>query len=173
MQIFGSTETGGIASKFGVSTKWKALERVELRSKDDKLSVTSPFISPFILNENIQRLEQPFTTEDIVEIEGNEFTLVGRSNKIIKIAGKRISALQIESIIESIDEVEKAIVELVYKKELLRSEQIKITLESTKKIEKKAIKHKISEHYGVLTIPFQLDYVEKINLSAMGKKVLF
>jgi len=173
MQIFGSTETGGIAYKRNTSEQWKALNSVQVCSSDDKLSVKSPFISPYILDKKILKLNQPFVTEDIIEIGRDGFILVGRSNKIIKIAGKRISALQIESILESIPEVDKAIVELVYHKELLRSEQIKITLQASKKIDKKTIKRKISEHYGVLTIPFTLVYVDKINYSSMGKKVLF
>lgn len=173
MQIFGSTETGGIAYKFGSAVKWSTLENVKVTSKDDKLCVNSPFISPYILNEKILKLEQPFVTEDIIDLSEHGFILLGRSNKIIKIAGKRISALQIESILEDIEGVNKAIVELVYKKELLRSEQIIITLESTKKILKQEIKKKISEYYGVLTIPFSVKYADKINLSAMGKKVLF
>ncbi len=173
MQIFGSTETGGIAYKRNTSEQWRALDKVQVCSSDDKLSVKSPFISPYILDKKILKLNQPFVTEDIIEINSDGFILVGRSNKIIKIAGKRISALQIESILESIPEVDKAIVELVYHKELLRSEQIKITLQASKKIDKKTIKRKISEHYGVLTIPFTLVYVDKINYSAMGKKVLF
>jgi len=173
MQIFGSTETGGIAYKLGSLPRWNTLDKVDISTKDDKLCVDSPFISPYTLNEKILKLEKPFVTEDIVDISDGGFTLLGRSNKIIKIAGKRISALQIESILEDIEEINRAIVELVYKKELLRSEQIMITLESTKKIQKQIIKKKISEYYGVLTIPFSVRYVDKINLSAMGKKVLF
>lgn len=173
MQIFGSTETGGIAYKFNTSTKWTPLWSVSVSAKDEKLSISSPFISSYILDEKITKLEQPFSTEDIIELDENKFTLIGRSNKIIKIAGKRISAVQIETILESIENVQKAIVELVYKKELLRSEQILITLESSTKIDKKLIKQKINESYGVLTIPFSIKYVDKINYSSMGKKVLF
>ena len=173
MQIFGSTETGGIAYKFGSLAKWNTLDKVDISSRNDKLCVNSPFISPYTLNEKILKLEKPFVTEDIVDVSDDGFMLLGRSNKIIKIAGKRISALQIESILEDIKEVDKAIVELVYKKELLRSEQIMITLEATQKIQKQIIKQKIAEYYGVLTIPFNVKYVDKIHLSAMGKKVLF
>jgi hypothetical protein len=64
-------------------------------------------------------------------------------------------------------------VSLVYKKELLRSEQIVITLEATKAVDKKRVKEKISQYYGIITIPFNLKYVDKINYSAMGKKVIF
>lgn len=172
-QLFGSTETGGIAYKFGSSERWKALKSVKVSLLDDKLSISSPFISPYTLNKEILPLKQPFSTEDIVEINEDGFKLLGRSNKIIKIAGKRISAAQIESILEGLDGVNAAIVELVYKKELLRSEQILITLEAKNEISKKDIKAKISEYYGVLTIPFKVKYVNKINYSAMGKKVLF
>ncbi len=173
LQLFGSTETGGIAYKFGKTAKWSTLEHVEISTKDDKLSVTSPFISAFLLKKKIVPLHQPYITEDIIELDKNGFALVGRSNKLIKIAGKRFSAAQIENILESIPEISKAIVEIVYKKEFLRSEQIVITLEASKKIDKKTIKDKISNYYGVLTIPFSVNYVDKINYSAMGKKVLF
>ena len=173
LQLFGSTETGGIAYKEGDSSKWIPMDRAEVKTCDDKLSVSSPFISKHLLDGEIKELEQPFVTEDIIKLDEDGFTLLGRSNKIIKIAGKRISATQIESILETIEDVNAAIVELVYKKELLRSEQILITLESSRELSKKEIKEKISEYYGVLTIPFKVNYVEKINYSAMGKKVLF
>jgi len=173
MQLFGSTETGGIAYKFGVSAKWIPLQSVEVKSKDDKLSVSSPFISKNILDNGFKELIYPFVTEDIIELDDDGFTLLGRSGKIIKIAGKRISAIAIENLLESIAGVQKVIVKLVYKKELLRSEQILITFEADQEIEKSAIKDKINECYGVLTIPFKVQYVEKINLSAMGKKIIF
>jgi acyl-coenzyme A synthetase/AMP-(fatty) acid ligase len=173
LQLFGSTETGGIAYKFGEKTKWTSLDNVQISIKDDKLNVISPFISPFLLNRKIIKIENSFTTEDIIEQEEDEFTLVGRSNKIIKIAGKRISAVQIESILETLPEVHKAIVELVYKKEMLRSEQIKIILEASSRVDKRIIRQKIRKYYGALTIPFSVKYVEKINYSAMGKKIIF
>lgn len=173
VQLFGSTETGGIAYKQGRGAEWNVLSGVEVQSSDNKLSVTSPFISNYLLNVELVKLEQPYVTEDIVEIQNNTFTLIGRSNKLIKIAGKRISATQIENILEEIPEINRAVVALVYKKELLRSEQIIITLEASQKVDKRVIKEKISQYYGIITIPFNLKYVEKINYSAMGKKVIF
>jgi len=173
MQLFGSTETGGIAYKLNESSRWIPLDGVEVCCVNEKLQVRSPFVSENLLREQIEPVQQPYQTEDIIEINDEGFLLKGRSNKLIKIAGKRISALQIEKILEEIPEVNKAIVELVYKKELLRSEQIVITLEATKKLKKKTLKEKISQYYGIITIPFNLKYVEKINYSAMGKKVIF
>ena len=172
-QLFGSTETGGIAYKIGRGVEWTPQNGVSIETQDDKLSVKSPFISKYVLREKIEELPQPYATEDIVEIANGAFTLIGRSNKLIKIAGKRISATQIENILEEIPQIQRAIVELVYKKELLRSERIFITLEATRKLEKKLIKEKIAQYYGVTTIPFTLKYVDKINYSAVGKKVVF
>lgn len=120
LQLFGSTETGGIAYKFGKKTKWTPLDNVHISIKDDKLNVVSPFISPFVLNKKILKIENYFNTEDIIEIDKDGFTLIGRSNKIIKIAGKRISAIHIESILETLPKVNKAIVEIVYKKRYLK-----------------------------------------------------
>lgn len=173
LQLFGSTETGGIAYKFGTSQKWSSLENVSISTQKSRLNVCSPYISPYILDKNILPLTQPFQTEDIVEIEGNAFTLIGRSNKIIKIAGKRISTLQIETILESIPEIQRALVEIVYKKELFKCEQIIITLQSSKKISKHSIKKIMSEFFGVLSIPFTLHYVESISYSSTGKKIFF
>jgi len=173
MQIFGSTETGGIAYKFNQDERWKPLESVHIKSKDEKLNISSDFVSPFLLKEKIETLHQPYQTEDVVEIEEDGFKLLGRSNKLIKIAGKRISALQIEKILEEIPEINRCIVELIYKKELLRSEQILITIEATNRVQKRVLKEKISQYYGIITIPFNLKYVDKINYSSMGKKVIF
>ena len=173
VQLFGSTETGGIAYKIGKGVEWSRLDGVKIALEEDKLSVTSPFISSYLLKESVEKLVQPYVTEDIVEIEDEKFTLIGRSNKLIKIAGKRISATQIENILEEIPEVNRAIVELVYKKELLRSEQIIITLEATKKLDKRLVKEKISQYYGIITIPFNLKYVDKIDYSSVGKKIIF
>ncbi|MCF6308976.1 MAG: AMP-binding protein [Sulfurimonas sp.] len=173
LQLFGSTETGGIAYKFGKKIKWTSLDNVRISIKDDKLNVISPFVSLFLLNKKILKIENSFTTEDIIEIDEDKFTLIGRSNKIIKIAGKRISAVQIESILETLPEVNKAIIELVYKKELLRSEQIIIILEASSKVDKKIIQQSIRKCYDTLTIPFIIKYVDKIDYSAMGKKIIF
>lgn len=173
LQLFGSTETGGIAYKVGISDKWTALPEVKISSNNERLRVDSPFVSSYIIDETIKSVPRPFQTEDVVEISTNSFKLIGRSNKLIKIAGKRISALQIEALLESLETVEKALVSVVYKKELLRSEQIAITLQTGEKIEKKRIKSLISQHFGTLSIPFSVTYVNTINTSAMGKKVLF
>lgn len=173
MQLFGSTETGGIAYKFSNNVKWTALESVTLSVEDEKLNVKSDFLSKYLLEDKIKKVTQSFTTEDIVSLEENEFTLLGRANKLIKIAGKRISTSLLETVLEEIEAVKSAIVEVVYNKNLLRSEQILIILESSEEVPKKEIKDKLMKHYGVLTISFRVKYVDKIRYSGMNKKIYF
>jgi len=173
LQLFGSTETGGIAYKIGSNKEWMTLEGVDIEKRDERLCVESAFISHYIIDEKIKKLDIPFVTEDIIELKNEGFELLGRTNKLIKIAGKRISALAIESLLEEIDGVEKAVVNMVYKQKMMRSEQIIITLETSKEIEKSLIKNKITALYGIVTIPFSVVYTNKIKLSSMGKKIIF
>lgn len=173
LQLYGSTETGGIAFKFSTSREWKPLDGVKIEQYNEKLAISSPFISKYILTKELQKIDQPFVTEDIVKLKEEGFELLGRSNKIIKIAGKRISTTAIELLLEEMEVVQKAVVTVVYKKNLLRSEQMIIYLEAEQQVAKKDIKETISKSYGVLTIPFEVKYVDKINLSAMGKKIIF
>lgn len=173
LQLFGSTETGGIAFKFSTSREWKPLDGVKIEQYNEKLAISSPFISEYILTKELQKIDQPFVTEDIVKLKEEGFELLGRSNKIIKIAGKRISTMAIELLLEEMEVVQKAVVIVVYKKNLLRSEKMIIYLEAEQQVVKKDIKETISKSYGVLTIPFEIKYVDKINLSAMGKKIIF
>ena len=173
LQLFGSTETGGIAYKFSNNEKWTALDTVKLSVEDEKLNVASNFLSRYLLEDSIKEVGPSFTTEDLVDLEENEFTLLGRANKLIKIAGKRISTTLMESILEEIEPIKTAIIEVVYDKNLFRSEQILIILEATKEVSKKEIKEKLMQHYGLLTISFRVKYVEKISYSGMDKKIYF
>lgn len=84
-EIYGSSETGGIAYKQGMQA-WHAFPQVEL-SRDDRgaLRVSSPWLA--------QTFEQ---TNDQVELEGQTFVLQGRLDRIIKLEEKRISLPYLE-----------------------------------------------------------------------------
>lgn len=82
--IYGSTETGVIASRSG-DTPWQALPGVHIGSNADGLLwAESPWTAA---------REQ---TADAVHIDGRRFTLHGRGDRIIKFEDKRVSLTQIE-----------------------------------------------------------------------------
>ncbi|WP_324170583.1 hypothetical protein [Sulfurimonas sp.] len=169
-QLFGSTETGGIAYKKSSTELWSALDSVILSELNNQLSISSPYISNYIIQDKIKKLPKTFNTEDIVSFKGNKFKLLGRSGRIIKIAGKRIATAQIESIIETIDGIKGVIITPIYKENTLKNEQITISLEATRSISKKEIRDLINQSFGILSIPFNIEYIEKINYSSIGKK---
>lgn len=84
-EIYGSSETGGIAFKQG-NTSWEALPKVKL-SQDERgaLKVSSPWLA--------QNVEQ---TNDAVELSGNQFTLLGRLDRLVKLEEKRVSLPYLE-----------------------------------------------------------------------------
>jgi len=89
IEVFGSSETGGIAwrqSDDG-STSWQPLPGVEWKLTDEHLQIRSPHLAD----------EQWFITQDRAALRnGNKFELLGRSDRIIKLEERRISLTAIE-----------------------------------------------------------------------------
>jgi acyl-coenzyme A synthetase/AMP-(fatty) acid ligase len=90
IEVFGSSETGGIAWRQCTSDAQPWIPFVEVLWKIDSgcLSVTSPRLPD----------EQWWTTTDLVESAGSDnFRLLGRADRIVKIEEKRVSLSAIES----------------------------------------------------------------------------
>ncbi|PIV37009.1 MAG: hypothetical protein COS34_00375 [Lysobacterales bacterium CG02_land_8_20_14_3_00_62_12] len=86
IEIFGSTETGGIASRQGADNPWSALPGVQWRIVDELLAVRSA---------HLPNAEWQSTT-DRAEAVGAGFQLRGRSDRIAKIEETRVSLSAIE-----------------------------------------------------------------------------
>lgn len=109
-EIFGSTETGGIASRVrqaGKPATWQPLDGVEIAiSEDGKLEVDSPFVH--------SDLPRPFETADLIELhpldEGGGFTHLGRADGVVKIGGRRVSVPEVEDCIRQQPDVDEVAV---------------------------------------------------------------
>ncbi|MGV3622665.1 MAG: AMP-binding protein [Archangium sp.] len=87
IEVYGSSETGGIAWRQGSSSAWKALSGVSVRaSAENTLEVKSPHLPD----------DAWFTTADRVELHDDSFRLLGRADRIAKIEEKRVSLDLIE-----------------------------------------------------------------------------
>ena len=87
-EIFGSTETGAIATREQSTAEepWHLLPGVDIRQGDDgHLSLRSPWVS-----------EDWFETADIIEPASRGFHFLGRADRIVKVEGKRISLPELE-----------------------------------------------------------------------------
>lgn len=104
MQVYGSTETGGIAYR-NDGGEWNPFEKVSVRCKKRTglIEVQSPWAS------NISQIEWE-TTADAGEIKNRGFILLGRAQTLLKFRGKRLSSIEVENALLKIDGIGEAAV---------------------------------------------------------------
>ncbi len=173
IQIFGSTETGGIAYKFNDDSLWTALDRVNISTnEDEELKIASPFVSDVLFENVFKTINGAIQTFDYIELHDNrQFKLIGRSSQILKIAGKRYSTIQIEHILEEQPDISKACVFVTQKENLLKDEVLEIVLETKNPYTPKEIKQILKEHLSNLKFSIELKIVDTIPVSSVGKKL--
>ncbi len=100
-QIFGSTETGGIAKRQG-GEPWRPFPEVSwrVRAEDDRLLISSPWL---------EGSEKWHVTDDVATPEGDGFRLVGRADAIVKVGGKRFSSAEVERAALALPAVDQAV----------------------------------------------------------------
>ena len=102
INIYGSTETGVVA--FEINSGFRAINGVKLSTQDGVLKVSSPWC-------------ECFKTSDLVVIDGDKLTLLGRADRIVKINEKRISLDSVEQVILSNELIEDCVCVLSETKE--------------------------------------------------------
>jgi len=98
IEIFGSTETGGIATRRRDldGDLWQPLPRVEIRRReaDGRLEVTSPFVS---VGDDVGGGRARTVLGDRVELSpGGGFLLLDRADRVVKVGEKRLSLPEME-----------------------------------------------------------------------------
>ncbi len=172
IQIFGSTETGGIAYKVNDEPLWRPFENVQVSTNENnELKVKSPFVSNIIYENGLKHTSGEIQTFDYIEEEALGFKLIGRSSKIFKLAGKRYSTVQIENILEETNGIEKALVFAELEKNSLRGEYLDITIECNKQYTTKEIKKILQEKLSNLKFSIKLKIVDEIPTNKVGKKL--
>lgn len=172
IQIFGSTETGGIAYKYNDEELWTPLKSVKISTnKEKKLKVNSPYVSNIIYEKEFKKTNSQIQTFDYIEVYSDKFKLIGRSSQILKIAGKRYSTIQIENILEKEEDISKALVLVNSNNNSLRGEILDITLETKKEFTAKDIQNILKNELSNLKFSINLKIVDKIKTSSTGKKL--
>jgi acyl-coenzyme A synthetase/AMP-(fatty) acid ligase len=173
IQLYGSTETGGIAYRKNGESLWQPLGGVVCtKAKDGCLHVSSPWVSDDLYEGGFKHLGGEIKTFDIVEFQGEKFELKGRESNIIKIGGKRLSVLQIENIIENHPKIKAALIDVAKNSggKSLKDESLILYIEGEKPTVSE-LKDLIKTDIGVVNIPMKIVMVEKIPKSQMGKKI--
>lgn len=115
LEIYGSTETGGIAYRNPFHNRyWKFFPYVHRRSDSEtsELEVASPAVSLTSGDSKNGKEKNWYSTGDTVEVTNgkDEFVLIGRINQIIKTGGNRVSAVEVENVIKECSVVQNAVV---------------------------------------------------------------
>lgn len=101
VEVFGSTETGGVATRRRDTDgeAWVPLPGVEIRCDDDgRLEVTSPYVSA---GETLADGRGRTLMGDRVEVAGDgSFLLRGRADRVVKVGEKRLALPEMESALE-------------------------------------------------------------------------
>lgn len=108
-EVFGSTETGGIATRCRPSgeTAFRPFDVLEWKIRDGRLCVRSDFISPALPVD----ADGFFMTGDrAAAVSPNGFVLRGRADGIVKIGGKRVDLEEVAGRIRRVPGVREVVV---------------------------------------------------------------
>ena len=108
VEVYGSTETGGIASRNRSLGEeyFTAFPTVDYRFSHGKLAVKSAYISPDLPLDR----DGFFLTADRVEPAGAGFSLRGRSDTVTKVGGKRVDLEEVCNLVKSQPGVDDCVV---------------------------------------------------------------
>ncbi|MDR1461098.1 MAG: AMP-binding protein [Campylobacteraceae bacterium] len=171
IQLYGSTETGGIAYRKNADIFWQPLDNVICKkAKDGCLHVSSPWVSDIVYEGDFRYLNGQIKTFDEVEFVAERFELKGRQSNIIKIGGKRFSTIQVENIVEKHKFVKFALIN-VEKNEasILKDESLVVYIEG-KRPPANELKILIKNELGV-NIPIKIVMIEAVPQNSIGKKI--
>jgi acyl-coenzyme A synthetase/AMP-(fatty) acid ligase len=165
IEIYGSTETGGIATCYQAENEspMEPFDVVDWKVVDERLCVRSAFISPEISKDP----EGFFMTGDRVRIKGNNtFILLGRVDSIVKVGGKRVDTEEIRNKFKQIQKVSEAIIITVPD---ARGKENEIWALVQGSIDKNLFREKASKIIEPYAIPRRIRIIDEIPISSSGK----
>jgi len=164
-EIFGSTETGGIAWRRSPadSQAWQPFDDVQWKIERERLLARSDFLSPELPRDR----DGFFATADRAEPgAGLSFTLHGRADDIVKVGGKRVDLAEVCAKIKQIDGVEDAV---VFALPTHRGRGSEIAALVAGSIEAPQLRQRLSEICEPYASPRHIKIVEAIPALATGK----
>lgn len=167
IQVYGSSETGGIAYK-NCGHDWQFFPSVETKLIKECLWVKSPFC----YSADWQN------TQDRIKRTERGMQLLGRIDKIVKLEDKRVSLTQIERIISEHKAVEAVQTLVLQENKQMIAAVIQLTGAYQKKLKQQIIKdieikndirHLLKPHVDALALPRKIKFVTTMPENQQGK----
>ncbi len=173
MEVFGSTETGGIAyrQQTDEATPWTPFSAIDVRSDDyGVLSIRSPYL------EN----DHWYEMSDKVEFLSNDkFLLKGRIDRIVKVEGKRVSLHEVEAIALQSPYVKEAAALIVDDERQSLSCVIVLTPEGQVQLDAigefrmgRLLRTEMRNDLDQAALPRRWRFVAKIPVNSQGKRLM-
>ncbi|HEO65532.1 MAG TPA: long-chain fatty acid--CoA ligase [Spirochaetes bacterium] len=173
IEFYGSTETGGIAyRKFYKAKTWKFFPQIKWKLDTNELMVSSPMVSSDESRDETSEVWH--STGDLVNYheETGGFSLLGRMNQIVKVAGNRVSCLEVAKVIREIPDVQDVVVMGVPSKTIAGEELLAYLVTENEAGMIKKVKQFCRSKLPDFKVPSRFMIVPNIEKGANGK-VLF
>ena len=166
VEVYGSTETGGIATRNRSvgEISFTTFPSVSWTIKEDRLCVRSSFLSPelHVADDGF------FTTGDRVEQYGtNQFMLKGRVDGVTKVGGKRVDLEEVRAIIKKVPKVSDCVV-MALPDAGGREHRIVALIQGTE-VDMELLRKTLAASLEFYALPRQLKIIDRIPLQANGK----
>ncbi len=168
-EVYGSTETGGVATRERAQGEqtWTPFACIRWRTRGERLCVKSPFLSPGLP----QDVEGFFVTGDRVRPEpGGTFTLLGRIDGIVKVAGKRVALDGVEARVKAMPSVRDAYVLALSADTMREAEIVCLAVPEREVPDEEDFRESLRLLLEPSALPRRVRWVEEIPLTPAGKR---
>ncbi|OED72475.1 AMP-fatty acid ligase [Vibrio splendidus ZS-139] len=173
IEVFGSTETGGIAfrQQESAQTPWQLFDCIEASLNSENCI---KLLSPYIDKNNWYQ-----TADECEMVSDNQFILKGRTDRVIKIEEKRVSLVEVEKRLEQLPWITECVVipfeepeRLILASVLVLSEEGQATLATMSKGKFwLVLRSELRKWLEPIAIPRKYRIVDEIPLNSQGKRL--
>ena len=165
-QVFGSTETGGIAFRDGRAAAWQPLPGVAIAVDGEGLLRVD---SPWVVAEKDRAGRVPVTTQDRVRLVEGGFVHEGRADSVVKVGGRRVDLGDIEHRLRQIPGVRQARVIAQLGAGAHGTEILAVAETSEAALTPAALRAQLGRWLDPVSLPRRIRTVEQLPVGAAGK----